>query len=448
MKKILTKEDNSTQDNSVILNGPLNYIELCNSKTNQNMWLFMDSHQTIVKQRKCDDYEAKDIDKFLYKIMTDANTTETLDFFLEINPTDVRTPESSYKNEKYILEVRKMFRKIYREQEKTHKYNVRLHYIDVRDYAYYDEIIKITTSIIDNVEQYKLNDIKWIIGEFEYITYRLEHINRIIENIISGKKMFDTSNFDFVNIGPKTKQQRNIKITSKQSNQESKSNQESNLGLNPNTNHDIGMIKLLLKILDGYNDKTNKKNIVEYFNENYYEVSKELILYIENIISNLKDIYSLIDYQYNNDQLNIEKFVIGKQKKIIEYSAYYGIDETTYTDLTRMFYDQLIGLHIILLKLGSVIMDCFFLRRIIEKEQYVKNSIVYTGGLHTMAYVWFLVRKYNFEVKSWYYLNTEHLNKSDVVKSINDKINSSKNYSELFELFFPKTFNQCVKISK
>jgi hypothetical protein len=55
----------------IILNGPLNYIELYNKVTKQKLWLFMDTHKNITMQKKCSEYEAKDVDKFFYKILTE-----------------------------------------------------------------------------------------------------------------------------------------------------------------------------------------------------------------------------------------------------------------------------------------------------------------------------------------------------------------------------------------
>ena len=64
MKKIFSslekKNISSNEKNDeLILNGPLNYIELTNEKTGQNIFLFMDYHRHITKQKKCEEYEAK-----------------------------------------------------------------------------------------------------------------------------------------------------------------------------------------------------------------------------------------------------------------------------------------------------------------------------------------------------------------------------------------------------
>ena len=52
-------------NNKIFLNGPINFIKLINKKTDQEIWLFMDMHLNINTQTKCDEYDSKDIDKYI-----------------------------------------------------------------------------------------------------------------------------------------------------------------------------------------------------------------------------------------------------------------------------------------------------------------------------------------------------------------------------------------------
>ncbi len=90
-------------------------------------------------------------------------------------------------------------------------------------------------------------------------------------------------------------------------------------------------------------------------------------------------------------------------------------------------------------------MDCFFLRRLIEKD-YISKSIVYTGAYHSSIYIWFLIKYYGYEIEDYEYINTELLNKNDPIGSLEKIINKSNNYDELFVYLVPKKFTQCVKI--
>lgn len=426
--------NNSTPElkQEIILNGPLNYIELYCDKTEQTLWLFMDTHKNIIKQKKCDEYEAKDIDKFFYKVLNESN--ELIDFFLEINPTDITKENKFYKNENYIMEIRKKFKKIYHEKQITKKNNIRLHYIDIRDYAFYNEIILIIINIINDIDNNKLSNLDYIIGELSYISEILIFINKLIYDIVNEKISSKNYKIDIIRLKLIYNTELNNKI---------------------NNIMDLGFIQLLEKIILKYSNSKNKQNIFEYFNSNYIMISVDVIKYIDDIIINLKDIQKLLNHQIEFDKLNIDKFIIDEQKKIVEYIAYYGINETEYVKMTRILYDQIIGLEVILLKLGSVFMDSFFLRRIIEKNEYIKKSIIYTGGYHTIVYIWFLVKFYDFKIKDYYYLNSNYfINKSssnsdnNIQDKINNFIKNSNSYNELFDIFFPSKFNQCIKIKK
>ena len=74
-----SNSNTSSQSDGVYLNGPLNYIKLINNNTTQSVWLFMDFHKDIIHQQKCEDYEAKDFYKYLYKKLSESD--ELIDFF-------------------------------------------------------------------------------------------------------------------------------------------------------------------------------------------------------------------------------------------------------------------------------------------------------------------------------------------------------------------------------
>ena len=166
---------------------------------------------------------------------------------------------------------------------------------------------------------------------------------------------------------------------------------------------------------------------------------------------NLEEINKIFDYEEQNQELIIDKLVINEKKDIVYNLSYYGINSKNYIKFSRIVYDELIKLDEILLSLGTIFMDSFFLRRLIEKKNYIKKSIIYTGGYHTIVYIWFLMKFYDFEITDYYYLNIEKLEiHNNDIKLINDKLKKiiidSKNINNLFEIFMPKKFNQCVKI--
>lgn len=360
-------------DNSkIILNGPLNYIELYNSNTKQTICLFMDLHENITKQKKCEEYEAKDIDKYLYKILSETN--KTLDFFLEINPTDILKDKKIHTNDKYILEIRKMFRKMYKEQEINKSQNVRLHYMDVRDFSFFNEIIHFSMNqLLNEVYQYELSNINYLIDELNYIMNKLLYIKSSITEI---KNNDDNNSLETIHDYLKKIDMISLNLSSyKNKSNENKSNENTNLNNNDNSNNNkneqetenltieqkfkIGFIQLLLKILTKYTDINNKNNIINFFN-NFITGSDEAIIIIKNLIQNLEEFNKLFDYQNQNSELVIEKIIINKEKNLIYNTPYYGMNYTQYRKLSRNVYDELLKLDTLLLRLGSIFMDCFF----------------------------------------------------------------------------------------
>ena len=407
-------------NSNIILNGPLNYIKLYNETTKQTLWLFMDNHKNIKKQKKCDDYEAKDIDKYFYKILTESR--EMLDFFLEINPTDIAKTINLNKNDNYIMEIRKIFKRIYKEQKNLKSSNIRLHYIDIRDYAFYNEIIQIMMGIMNDIKQNDLLNIENIIGELHYIKIVLVYIMKTVDNILNNKINIDDK-IDLINI--KSSKNTNEKITDL---------------LNK------GFIQLLVKILKKYSNQKENNDIVDFFKNFYYKNSEEIIILIQKIIDHLIEVSKIINSQNILEKLNVEKFTIGNNPIIQEYVVYYGINESTYIKMTRDIYDELLTLNVVLLNLGTVFMDCFFLRRIINKK-CIDKAIIYTGGFHTVVYIWFLIKKYDFKIVDYYYINLNKLNKKNPINDLENKIKKSSTYEDFFDIFFPDTFNQCIKIN-
>jgi hypothetical protein len=215
----------------------------------------------------------------------------------------------------------------------------------------------------------------------------------------------------------------------------------------------IGFQQLLLKILTKYSNQDDKNNIINFFENNYLIQSKEAINIIKEVLINLEQIQKIFEHQSQNNKLNIDKIIINEKKNIILNTTYYGINHPDYIKFSRLIYDELSKLEFFLVRLGTIFMDSFFLRRLIEKKKYIKNSIIYTGGFHTIVYVWFLIKYYDFKISNYYYLNTEKIGiYDDNINNINIKIkniiNNSTNVNDLLEIFMPIKFNQCVKIKK
>lgn len=421
--KSINKEiNNKSVNNDIFLNGPLNYIKLINKKTSQTVWLFMDFHKDIIHQQKCDEYEAKDFYKFIYKKLSESD--ELIDFFLEINPTDINSNFNANENGIYIEETRKIFRKVYSNQDSNKKQNIRLHYIDIRDYAFMYEFYKQINSIFSLLKSSGLENIESIINKLENMRLTLNFINDLVNKIRENNLVIDESKIkvDFVN----------IKI-------DSSDNKKYSFFDILNT----GFYQLLCTILLKYNNKINKENINKYFDINYLENSINLIKFLEEFIKKLNKISKRIDNENNKQEINIDDIFLTDKLK--DKRVYYGINKFEYESDYNYIFGSIEKIEVIIAKLGCVFMDCFFLRRLIEKN-YISKSIVYTGAYHSAVYVWFLVKYYDYIIDDYQYLNYDMLGNKEPNNKLEKIINKTNNYEELFVYLIPQKFTQCVKI--
>jgi hypothetical protein len=198
-KKIINLRRTSSMDDSsdnIFLNGPINYFKLSNGSN--TLHIFMDYHSSINYQTKCDEYESKDIDKYLKKILLNSfdnsqnSSMNPLDFFLEIRPTTIKNIPSYYVNDNYIWSFISMFTKIYNDKYKDstdiNSHKVRLHYIDIRDYASFIELRKSADEIFNNLINHKLTYLEGVIVQVNYIQKILNFINNMVKHIINKKE--------------------------------------------------------------------------------------------------------------------------------------------------------------------------------------------------------------------------------------------------------------------
>lgn len=408
-----TNTNTNTDKDYIILNGPINCIKLFNHETDQTVWLFMDYHYPINYQHKCEEYEAKDIDKYLYKIYKE--TTEVIDFLFEINPSKLNLSEELHENKIYISRVEKIFKKAQFDTQINK--NIRLHFVDIRSHTFTHDIYYSMKNILNNLEMYKLDNLNNIIEELNKIVRILESINKLIENISDMNINTD--------VGANVDKLKKLKKLKK------------------NKKNEINIETLLEKILLDYDDLANKQNVTNYFYLKYYDESKIIINFINNLVGQIKTINDLFDYQLLNENLNIVEYSFGGTiRQVISY----GINDVDYNNKFSDFKRDLIFLDIQLINLGTVFMDCFFLRRITQKKNFIKKAIVYTGSFHTIVYIWFLIKYNNFKIVDSNYINKKKLNNKNTFDHLENIIKKSDNYDNLFEIFYPKKINQCVKI--
>ncbi len=399
--------------NNIFLNGPINYIKLYNEEKNKYLYVFMDYHEKIDYQQKCDSLHSIDIDKYLYHILEEADIN--IDFFLEIYPTSINNYIDTSINYKYILALREKFKKLYNDLEKKKKKNIRLHYIDIRAYTLYENLANSIELCINNftfITPYNINNLIYQINYiFNEISYLFDMITKIKNN---GKILENKIKIDLIK-------------------REAKS--ENNLSYNQIEDH--ATFQILEKILIKYDDNKNKENINNLFQKKYIDNLSYLISYVYKFLILLKDIQKLVNYYYYEKKIVLEelKLDINTFHKL----TYYTIpnEENIRIEIKK----ELEIISFIIINLGAIIVDCFFLRRFVDKS-YIKNGIVYTGAAHSSVYIWFLIKFYNYKITEYDYL------KNITIDKLYEIILSSDDPYIIEEYLYPENFKQCVHLKK
>ena len=376
----------------ISINGPINYIKLQNK--DKEVHLFFDYHEELEYQQKCDSFDSVDINNFIAQVL--LKTDKDIDFFAEIFKKQLKTDYEFNVNDIYIMNVRKMFNNIYNKKEKK---NIRLHYIDIRDYNSFikhgiDTLPNISTNIIDN-EQTVDDDTELFIQELQQVQSDIERLLKYSNHILEKNKE---------------------KLVLNKKHQE--------------------YYHLLEKMLIRYNDNNIKDKLQELY-------IKFCLKPFEKVIELIKETTKLLDKEYNKYLKwgdNKKPIIIEKDKDGFIYNNMYEypqMSKETYNKIVENIkdieglYDEAICL----------IMDTYFLRRLLDKT-YVKKSIVFTGGDHCRNYLWILVKYFNFEINTIFFVR-------DYSKEEFEKyIHTVKNPVLLDKVLRPDGLKQCVTINE
>lgn len=405
-----------TNPNITMINGPVNVIRLEGQIHNikKVIYLFMDYHINVMSQTECENIFSVDVQKYFvdnfYRLSNETN--KMYDFFLEIYPSELANniheqtkPKKEYKD-KYIEEVVKIFRKIFKYDSKKNKVmvnelfkNVRLHYLDIRDYyknivhAKVSKIVKIAKGFMtrDNIN---LNDLQEIIDLMHIMS---EHFN-LVSKILAKTNTKNSG----------------LKIIKKQT----------KIGL------DIPMLDHLAnKIKSSYNHNDIKKIMLKLINEsiqNFNKSIKEINKAIEKFQSYLEKIYRSGSKLTNDTNTT--------------YLYSYGLSEFTIREMIvdivntveNIFSEKFI-------EFFARFTDIYFLRRFLDKD-YITNAIVYTGAMHSNMYINILIKNFGFKITHASYSKIKDMDK------LNAEI-KKKSQMEIQELILPDFFQQCSNLT-
>jgi hypothetical protein len=349
------------------MKGSINGIE-------KEITLFMDVHNDLDNQTRCDSFDSIDISHLMYKKIVNAD--KELDFFLEITIDEIKSKQTN-KRDIYIKELFEMFKSefliekinntdIVRYSKSNSK--VRLHFLDIRNVMDFEDMryivkekilkrIELLKNFTNNNDKKKISS--QILKYFENIYSKLNKLTSDIDEIINSKSQME-------NIGD-SKQKYYIN-----------------------------------KIFNRCNDKKLKFNLTVFFENNY-----------QNIMYNFKISRNKISYILENIELS----------NIDEINEIYSLTEFIGEAITDLY---------------CMVVDCFLLRRVLDKD-YINNSVIYTGFQHSMHYIYFLHKYYDFEITKIFH--TE--------KNLDEMLKQIKNSAFVYEIYSfitdkKKTYPQCL----
>jgi hypothetical protein len=186
------------------INGPINYAYLKGNINGieKNIYLFMDIHNSLNDETRCESFDSIDISYYLYKKIKESK--QRLDIFMEINTSELKYPITN-KKDIYINEVTNLFKSEFVVEKindnenirysKTNK-NVRLHYLDIRDHlGLFDLLgdIKIIIKKIKLLEKSKDDETlkNEIILKLNELNNSVEELTKIKDEIINNKKEYE-----------------------------------------------------------------------------------------------------------------------------------------------------------------------------------------------------------------------------------------------------------------
>ena len=400
----------------LMVNGPVNVIRLEGSIDSipKVIYLFMDYHIKVNFQTQCSNIFSEDVQKYFTRSFFELNkeTNDKFDFFIEIYPSELsRVRKTHYEQkEKYIEEVVKFFRKIFKFDPKKNKVsvnklfkNIRLHYLDVRDYyelsaSYQVDIINKLVKKFTRTNNVNVRDLETIIDQLDLISDHLDLIIKTLEAPVSSVSSISTSPNIIKYKHTYTFEQSPITYLSNKIKASYAHNHVKKI-LNSLLKDSIQNFISITDLID-----TIKKKLISYIkllseSEGKLTLDKNTTYLYTYGLSSYTMRNMITDIANSIEQLIVEKFV--------EYFARFT--------------------------------DIYFLRRFLDKD-YITNAITYTGGMHSNTYVHILVNLFDFKIT--------HISHSKLanMSKLNDEIRKGS-AMEIQRLLLPEELNQCSDLT-
>lgn len=87
-----------------------------------------------------------------------------------------------------------------------------------------------------------------------------------------------------------------------------------------------------------------------------------------------------------------------------------------------------------------ILTDLYFIRRFLDKE-YIDTGIVYTGIIHSVDFVYVLLKYFDFDITNYSYLSKSPIELKQIIKKLD-------NSRKLDKYIFPPKLKQCSDLTK
>lgn len=399
-------------NNSKFISGPINVVRLEGNVLNINkvIYIFMDIHETYPRETECSNIRSNNISKYFIENFDKASKSNKIyDFFMEVDASYLTKQYIPIeKREIYIAKLWKLFIQSFdidREKNivgKSKEFpNIRFHYLDTRDY-----------TINGYNTNYNINHNVYSVNPHNISHYFLENYDNGLANNITEVK----ATYDMIYTAGKPLNSNHKPLVPKSIEEFDKYNKEE-----------------LEKIAGSIYDKLlNKYHHAEIKSKINNIINKELKTLFN-------DFFEIVHIMYN--KVPDYNKIIGKNWNELTYDSNINIYDygTSIVDRYNILCDMANDNYIRNNNNMSIyvnIMDLYFIRRFLDKD-YITNGIAYTGAAHSLNYIYYLVKYFNFNITHYSYL------KDDNITEVQDYIKSLDNADSLSGYFYPQKFYQC-----
>lgn len=364
------------------INGPYNVVRLEGTVNNikKIFYLYFDVHYDLQNQYTCPDALAVDIKDYLINEFKKVKKDKPVDFIFETDLIATRTDINTFYKHKYIHEVVKLFdQAINIDKDKIKMSKI---FPNVRLHAMeirYHLPKNIKSFLLDNLLSEILNKSDYEIGITKIIT-DLEQFYELLNS---------TTPIKIKKIEKDLKKKYKSKVISKY---------------------------LLNKMLFKYKN-INIKNIL---------VPPILFLLNKYLKESIKLLHRLLYLQKKRNNVQ---------------SLHFSLEDTLhYTNNIYQLKETFENISIYTEEFHCLYYDLFTLRRLLDKE-YITHAIIYTGGSHSINYIYFLIKYFDFNIT-----HASYIDKNINFKEIHNIIRKKESPDQIRYIFEHDRY-QCSDIS-